>query len=78
MSKKDRTGQRERKKEREERDRGRLEEGEKKGEVGENQIESVLKGGRGPMNKEIGRKSTNRKLVPPWNFSRTSTRGVKR
>lgn len=53
-------------------------EGERKRELGGNQIESALKGGRSPMSEETGRKSANRELVPPWHFLRTSVRGAKR
>lgn len=31
-----------------------------------------------PMNEKTGRKSTNRDLVPPWHFLRTTVRGAKR
>lgn len=31
-----------------------------------------------PMNEKTGRKSTNRNLVPPWHFLRTTVRGAKR
>lgn len=57
---------------------GRMGEGERKRELGGNQIESALKGGRSPMSEETGRKSANRELVPPWHFLRTSVRGAKR
>lgn len=59
--------------EREARNRERRK-GVRKREIRENPL---YKGGD-PMNKKTGRKSTNRNLVPPWHFLRTTVRGAKR
>lgn len=40
--------------------------------------ENPLYKGGDPMNKKTRRKSTNRNLVPPWHFLRTTVRGAKR